>query len=191
MKITVYGGASPKVDKAYILKGEEFGRKLVERGHSVVYGGGARGLMGADARGTKENNGYILGIAPTFFQEVDGELYEHCDKFIFTENMRERKFLLEENGDAFVIMPGGAGTFEELFEAFTLKQLGQHDKPIVIYNINHYYDTMAKLLQECIDKGFIREANLDLYQVLTDADDILDYFENYKSNPHPKNYRGL
>ena len=191
MKITIYGGASPHVADSYILKGEEFGRKLVERGHSIVYGGGARGLMGAVARGVQEKDGYILGISPTFFQSVDGELFEACDKFIFTDTMRERKFLLEENGDAFVIMPGGAGTFEELFEAFTLKQLGQHDKPIVIYNIDYYYDTMGQLLQESIDKGFIRQSNVELYKVLDNANDILDYIENYKSNPHPKNYRGL
>lgn len=191
MKITVYGGASPRVDESFIMKGEEFGRELVNRGHSVVYGGGAHGLMGAVARGVKENNGHLLGIAPTFFKEVDGELFEDCDQFIFTETMRERKFLLEEHGDAFVVLPGGAGTFEELFEAFTLKQLGRHDKPIVIFNINGYYDTMQQLLQEAIEKQFIREVNLELYKVVYSIKEALDYIENYQSNPHPINYRGV
>ena len=189
MKITVYGGASSLVNPDYITKGEEFGRLLVKRGHSVVYGGGARGLMGAVARGLKEENGYILGISPQLFQNIDGELFSKCDKFIFTETMRERKFLLEENGDAFVVLPGGAGTFEELFEAFTLKQIGLHNKPIVIYNMDHYYDLLIAMLNEAIAQKFIRETNLELFKVFDDANDILDYIEHYHEEMFKNQYR--
>ena len=191
MKITVYGGASNRIDEVYVQVGEAFGRELVARGHSLVYGGGAHGCMGAVARGVHSKHGHITAITPLFFRQVDGELFEDCDELIFTDTMRERKYLLEENGDAFVVLPGGAGTFEELFEAFTLKQLGQHDKPIVILNVDGYYDTMQQLLQEAIDKQFIREVNIELFKVVSTIDEALDYIENYQSNPDPINYRGM
>lgn len=189
MKITVYGGASNQINPTFIEKGESFGRKLVTRGHQLVYGGGAHGCMGAVARGVKEKNGHITGIAPTFFKEVDGELFEDCDEFIFTESMRERKYLLEEHADAFVVFPGGAGTFEELFEAITLKQLNQHNKAIVIYNVDGYYDMMEKLLMEAIEKRFIRESNLDLFVFLKNESDVFDFLENYKEERQFKHYR--
>lgn len=190
MKITVYGGASSLVNPNYISQGEAFGRELVKRGHSVVYGGGARGLMGAVARGLKEENGYILGISPKLFEDIDGELFTECDEFIFTDTMRERKFLLEEHGDAFVVLPGGAGTFEELFEAFTLKQIGEHNKPIVIYNMDHYYDLLIAMLNEAISQKFIREINLELFKVFDNAKDVLDYVEQYHETMFKNQYRG-
>lgn len=190
MKITIYGGASSLVNPDYISEGEEFGKLLVKRGHSAVYGGGARGLMGAVARGVKEEGGYILGISPKLFENTDGELFTDCDEFIFTESMRERKFLLEEYGDAFVVLPGGAGTFEELFEAFTLKQIGEHTKPIVIYNMNHYYDVLVELLNHAMEEKFIRETNLELFKVVDNAKDVLDYIEGYHSQNFVNQYRG-
>ena len=190
MKITVYGGASPFVNQKYLDTAYELGKELAKRGHSLVYGGGARGLMGAVARGVHEEQGHILGISPRIFETVDGELFEKCNEFIFTDSMRERKFLLEENGDAFVVTPGGAGTFEELFEAFTLKQLQQHNKAIVIFNMDGYYNTMHQLLNEAIEQRFIREANLELFVVLNTVQEVLDYLENYKPKPLTNKYRG-
>jgi uncharacterized protein (TIGR00730 family) len=114
---------------------QELGRVLAQKGYTLVFGGGAQGLMGAAARGFKEMNGRIIGIAPTFFMNVDGVLYDQCSQFIYTETMRERKQLMEEHSDAFLVTPGGIGTFEEFFEILTLKQLGRHTKPILIYNI--------------------------------------------------------
>ena len=190
MKIAVYGAASNNIDKIYIETVEELGRKMGQRGHSLVFGGGSTGLMGAAARGIHETNGKILGIAPTFFKSVDGALYPHCDETIYTESMRERKFLLEEHSDAFIITPGGVGTFEEFFEVFTLKQLHQLDKPIVIYNINGYYDTMEKMIDEAIEKKFMSENNRELYKFFTTDEQILDYIENYQEK-NQKNYRNV
>lgn len=191
MKITVYGAASNKIDESYIEEVEAFGRELVKKGHSLVYGGGAHGLMGAVARGVKEENGHILGIAPTFFLDVDGELFEKCDEFIYTESMRERKFLLEEHGDAFVVVPGGAGTFEEFFEALTLKQLKVHQKAIIIYNIDGYYDVMEQMLQQAIQKRFIRESNTELYHIVTSAKEVFEYLDNYTSDGLVDTYRDI
>ena len=89
-----------------------------------------------------------------------------------------------------MVTPGGAGTFEELFEAFTLKQLQQHNKAIVIFNMDGYYNTMHQLLNEAIEQRFIREANLELFVVLNTVQEVLDYLENYKPNPLTNKYRG-
>lgn len=182
MKICLYGASSNEIDERYIEQTEELGRIMAKRGHSLVYGGGAQGLMGAAARGVHEERGKILGIAPTFFREVDGVLFDQCSEFIYTESMRERKQLMEENADAFVVTPGGIGTFEEFFEILTLKQLGRHQKAIVIYNMLGYYDTMKCLMEEAIEKHFMKPTCRELYACLDTAEDVIDYIEGYKAN---------
>lgn len=178
MKITVYGAASDKIDIKYKEAGEELGRKMAKRGHVLVFGAGDSGLMGAVARGVSEENGEIIGIAPTFFN-VDGVLYEKCTKLIGTKTMRERKQLLEDKADAFVVTPGGVGTFDEFFEILTLKQLQQHNKPIAILNVDGYFDDMLKMMQKGADTEFISDITLELYQVFVDSDKLLDYIEDY------------
>ena len=180
MKIAIYGAASNKIDEIYLQKVEELGRQMVLHGHSLVFGGGSTGLMGAAARGVYEKGGKILGIAPTFFKSVDGALFEHCDEVIYTESMRERKFLLEEHADAFIITPGGVGTFEEFFEAFTLKQLSLHNKPMIIYNIDGYYNTMKQMIEEAIEKKFMNPGNRELYVFIDEVDEIFKYLDNYQ-----------
>lgn len=179
MKISVYGASSDKIDRKLIEITEELGRKMAEKGHSLVFGGGSQGLMGAAARGVHEKGGHILGIAPTFFKAVDGALYEHCDEFIYTETMRERKQLLEDHADGFIITPGGIGTYEEFFEVLTLKQLGRHEKPIVIYNMLGHYDTMNQMLEETIEREFMKPACRELYKFVTSAEEAFEYFDNY------------
>ena len=115
MNICIYGASSAELKKIYYEKTEELGRLMGKRGHGLVFGGGKEGLMGAAARGVDREKGYILGIAPRFFDQP-GVLYEHCTEFIFTENMRERKHLLESRSDATIVVPGGIGTYEEFFE---------------------------------------------------------------------------
>lgn len=178
MKITVYGAASDKINEKYKEAGEVLGKKMGERGHSLIFGAGDNGMMGAVARGVYEKNGEIIGIAPTFFN-VDGVLFSNCTKLIGTETMRERKKLLEDEADAFIITPGGVGTFDEFFEILTLKQLQQHNKALAIFNIDGYFDDMLKMMQKGADTEFISDMTLELYQVFTDADEMLDYLENY------------
>lgn len=181
MRICLYGASSNQIDERFIEQTEAFGRMLAERGHGLVYGGGAQGLMGAAARGVYEKQGEIIGIAPTFFCQVDGVLFDKCSKFIYTETMRERKQLMEEHGDAFVVTPGGIGTFEEFFEILTLKQLGRHEKAVVIFNMLGYYDTMKCVLEEAIEKHFMKPACRELYVFLDNAEDVIDYIEHYKA----------
>lgn len=180
MKICVYGAASSLIDSEFIKAGEELGRKMVERGHSLVFGGGRSGMMGAPARGIYENGGHILGIAPKFFEEKNPEVsFENCTEFIHTETMRDRKKLLEELSDAFIVSPGGIGTFDEFFEILTLKQLGRHNKAIVILNINGYFDDMLKMMKHAIEKNFITKDCVELYKVVNTVDEALDYIESY------------
>lgn len=178
MKITVYGAASDKINDIYKTSGEQLGRKMGERGHSLIFGAGDNGMMGAVARGVHEKSGEIIGIAPTFFN-VDGVLFPNCTKLIGTETMRERKKLLEDEADAFIITPGGVGTFDEFFEILTLKQLQRHNKAIAIFNVDGYFDDMLKMMQKGADTEFISDMTLELYQVFTDVDEMLDYLETY------------
>ena len=180
MKICVYGAASSEIDKSFIEAGEELGRKMAERGHGLVFGGGRNGMMGASARGVAEKGGEIIGISPWFFEENNAEIsFQNCTEFIHTETMRERKKLLDEMSDAFVISPGGIGTFDEFFEILTLKQLGRHNKAIAILNIDGYYDNMLKMMEVSIEKKFITTDCVDLYKVVTTVDEALDYIEGY------------
>lgn len=179
MNICVYGASSKTIDGEYILHGEELGRKMAQRGHKLVFGAGASGLMGAVARGMKEEGGYIVGVAPTFFN-VDGVLFEDCDEMIPTETMRERKQIMEDKADAFVMTPGGIGTYEEFFEIFTLKQLNRHHKAICVLNTKGYYDAVIEVLKKTVEENFMTEENNKLYRVFNDVDEMLDYIENYK-----------
>ncbi len=178
MTICVYGASSELIDKEFITVTEELGRKMAKRGHSLVYGAGAQGLMGAVARGMYEEGGTIVGVAPSFFN-VDGVLFENCTEMISTETMRQRKQIMEDRADCFIMTPGGIGTFEEFFEILTLKQLARHKKAIAVLNINGYYDAMEKMMQGAIDGKFMKPECSSLYKIFTDIDEMLDYLENY------------
>lgn len=185
MNICVFGASSSIIDKSYIEQVESFGRKMAKRGHGLVYGAGASGLMGAVARGVYEQKGEIVGVVPDFFEDedmgVDGMIFKNCTELIKTDTMRERKRIMEERADAFVIVPGGIGTFEEFFEIFTLKQLERHNKAIAIFNVNGYYDAMLNMLDTAVEEKFLREACRLLYKVFDNDDEVLDYIEGYKA----------
>ncbi len=178
MNICVYGAASNEIDKSYIEAGESLGREMGKRKHTLIFGGGNNGLMGAAARGVHEKGGYIVGIAPSFFN-VDGALFPHCDELIHTDTMRERKQLMEEKSDAFVVTPGGIGTFEEFFEILTLRSLDRHKKPIAILNTNGYYDALLQFLRDGVKQNFLKAGNLNLFFVSDSVTEILDYCEHY------------
>lgn len=178
MRLCVYGAASPTIDQDYIDKVEILGKMMVERGHSLVFGGGGNGLMGAVARGVRSGGGYILGVIPKFFGiETVEAIYGVCDKLVEPDTMRERKQIMEDNADGFIVTPGGIGTFEEFFEILTLKQLCRHNKPIVIYNINGYYNDLESVMKNAISKNFIKKNCLDLYKITDDLDELFAYLE--------------
>lgn len=176
MNICVYGASSNVIAQAYIDAGEALGLAMAERGHKLVFGGGASGMMGAAARGMTQGNGEIIGVAPRFF-DVDGVLYPDCTEFIFTDTMRERKSIMEEKADAFIMTPGGIGTFEEFYEILTLRQLGRHDKPIAILNVDDYYRPLIDMQEKAIAQKFMRPECADLCGWFDRIDPLLDYLE--------------
>lgn len=180
MKISVYGAASSIIDKSYKDAGEELGRKMAERGHGLVFGGGANGMMGAVAKGVYEKGGYILGVVPSFFKEANAEVsFKNCTDYIYTDTMRERKREMEDNCDAFIITPGGIGTLDEFFEIITLKQLGRHNKAIAIYNINGFFNELDQMMKKFVDEKFITEDCNELCHVFTNLEEMIDYLEKY------------
>lgn len=182
MNICLYGASSNKIDASYVAAVEALGEKLAKRGHHLVFGGGANGLMGAAARGVQKGGGNILGVAPSFFN-VDGILFPDCTEFIYTETMRERKQIMEERADAFIMTPGGIGTFEEFFEILTLKQLGRHQKAIAALNVNGFFDKMIAMMEAAIEQNFMAAHCRELYRFFQNADELLDYLEEYHARP--------
>ena len=186
MKVCIFGAASAHIDDIYIKKVEELGKLLAERGHSLVFGAGATGLMGAAARGFKEGNGYIHGVIPELFREEGVEvIYGECDNITYTETMSQRKAIMEDDCDAFVITPGGIGTFEEFFEVLTLKQLGRHQKAIIIYDIENYYCELEKFMKVAYERKFITFKCYEMYSYANSAKEVIDLLENYKPDGTP------
>ena len=180
MKICIFGAASAHIDQTYITAVERLGEKLARRGHSLVFGCGGTGLMGAAARGFKRGGGYIHGVVPRFFVDEKVEsLYSECDKMTLTDTMAERKGIMEDDADAFIVVPGGIGTFEELFEILTLKQLARHTKAIVIYNVAGYYDDLEKFMRTVTERKFITVDCSKLYSVFSAEEELVGYLENY------------
>ncbi len=178
MNICVYGASSNSIDKSYIEANERLGELLAQKGHTVVYGGGAGGMMGAVARGARSKNGNVIGISPKFFV-TDGSLYDNCTEFIYTETMRERKQILEEKSEAFIVTPGAVGTMDEFFEIFTLRQLSRHNKPIAIYNVNNFYKELIDMMNRAIDEHFMTEKNRYLYFLSENPEEVINYVENF------------
>lgn len=182
MKICVFGASSRELAQGYYDAAFELGAELARRGHELVFGGGTSGLMGAAARGVTSESGRLTGVAPRFFDEP-GILYEGCTEMIFTETMSERKKTMEDMSDAFVTLPGGIGTFEEFFEALTLKQLGRHAKAMAVLNTMGYYDAMESMLIRAVEEKFFPEDGHALYAIFTDIKKLLDYIEGYEAEP--------
>ena len=179
MKICLFGSASNKIDPIYIEKTEELGREMARRGHSLVFGGGGNGLMGAAARGVKEMDGEIIGVIPKFFEDEQIEAaYTDCTKLILCDTMNERKQVMEDLADAFLITPGGIGTYDEFFEVLTNKQLGRHEKPIALYNIEGFYDELETMMYHAMNKRFIKANCRMLYMSFTDPDEMFGYIEH-------------
>lgn len=184
MNICVYCASSERIDKSYLEAGERFGEALAENGHTLIFGAGKFGVMGAVARSCRRYDGSVTGVIPRFFDSID-VMFTDC-KLIYTHTMRERKEIMEQKSDGFVMMPGGIGTFEEFFEILTLKQLDRHRKPIAVYNVNGYYDKLLEMLENAVSEGFMSEKCMKLFFVSDNKDAILDYFENYKPFSYDK-----
>ena len=178
MVICVFGSASDEIADLYKERTQALCSAAARRGHSLVYGAGAAGLMGAAARGFAAEGGRVLGVIPEFFKEERiEEINFDCDEIIYTASMQERKRIMEEKADAFLVTPGGVGTFEEFLEVLTLKQLDRHKKPIALYNIDGYYNPLIVALERGIERGFIHDTLHARFRVFTEDGPLLDYLE--------------
>ena len=158
----VYGGASEKIDESIKQEIELLGKIIAENGFSLVYGAGNAGCMGAVARGVAENGGYVMGISPHFIKHFEGSF--KCDNTVMVDTMSERKNLMEKYADVFIIAPGGIGTMDEFFQVLTLKYLRQINTPIIVLNINGFYDKLLELIDSLVEKNAADSSVCELYE---------------------------
>lgn len=178
MKICLYGAGSTQIKSKYIDEAYKLGEEIAKRGHSLVFGGGSTGIMGAVSKGVIDNNGKVLGIAPEWMSEFEG-MSNECNEFIHTKSMDERKRLFLKNSDAFIIAPGGIGTLDEFFEIIVLKKLRRHDKPIIIYNMFKYYDPMLEMIDFMIEEGVMKsEIDKTTFKIADSIDKVFKLLEN-------------
>lgn len=170
--VCVYCGSGHGNNEAYVAAAQTFGRALAAAGIGLVYGGGGLGLMGTVAHATIEAGGRVTGIIPEFLTSREMMLRD-VDELIVTRDMHERKALMFERSDAFVALPGGIGTLEELVEQLTWSQLGRHTKPIVVANIARFWEPFLTLLAHMKSDAFIRDGINVRFTVVDHASDIL------------------
>lgn len=159
-KVAVFCGSRQGINPLYIQVAEELGKVLAANQLELVYGGSSIGLMGAVANAVLQSGGKVLGIIPTFLSDREIS-HQHVTELKVVHSMHERKALIYDSSDAFIIMPGGIGTLDEFFEIFTWHAIGQHSKPIGILNVHHYYDPLLKLLDHMVEQEFLSKATKD------------------------------
>lgn len=176
--ICVYSSSSTAIEQLYFDAATQLGQLMALRGDELLYGGGMIGLMGAIAEAVRKNGGKVIGVIPKALDRP-GIVYENCDELIVTEGMRERKAMMDARSEAFIALPGGYGTLEELLEIITLKQLKYHNKPIVILNLNHFYDPLLAQFESIAQQHFAKHESQDLYRVTDSITDALQYIDSY------------
>ncbi|WP_444633696.1 LOG family protein [Cupriavidus oxalaticus] len=171
--VCVYCGSSPGNRPEYAEGAHLLGRTLAERGLALVYGGGKVGLMGTVADAMLEHGGTVIGIIPEALMQKEVG-HRGLTELHVVRNMHERKQMMADRSDAFIAMPGGVGTFEELFETFTWLQLGYHDKPVGLLNVGGFYDGMLGFLGHAVQEGFLKQVHADLLHVADLPGTLLD-----------------
>jgi uncharacterized protein (TIGR00730 family) len=172
--VTVYCSSSSHVPDVYPRAAAELGRAIAREKWTLVYGGNCVGCMGALANGARDAGGKVLGISPQLM--VDGGIGDDkCDEYIVTPDMRARKALLEQRGDAFITLPGGIGTFEEFFEILVGRVLGMHHKPVVLLDVAGYYDPLVAMFDHGIEHRFIKPKVREAYFLATTVDEAIQH----------------
>lgn len=179
--ICVFCGSSEGNDMTIIDQASQLGKTLAEREITLVYGASKLGIMGKVAQSALDHGGKVMGIIPKFLK-LKEVVHLGLDEIITTENMHERKLLFHEKSDAFIALPGGFGTLEELFEIITWSQLGLHHKPIGLLNTSGFYDHLIAMLEEMVRRGFLKMENFELLIVDDKIESLLEKMENFKPN---------
>ena len=177
MQVCVYCASSGQIHSDYFEATAKMAKNFAENGVSVVFGGGSSGLMGQLADSILEAGGTIKGIMPEFMNEVEWG-HRGVSDFIYTQTMHERKSKLLEGTDALVALPGGTGTYEELFEAITLKKLGQFTKPIILLNTREYFEPFRQLMDHAIREKFMAEDHQEIWQIVNEPKEVLEAIKN-------------
>lgn len=179
--VAVYCGSSSGTDPSFLDAAQTLGTALTKKGITLVYGGGDVGLMGALADSALEAGGTVIGVIPHFLieKEVGHTGLTECHA---VETMHERKMKMADLADAFIALPGGFGTLEEISEIFTWNQLGIHTKPCALLNVSGFYDPLIAFLRSLVNKRFVRQEHLDALVVATDVGTLLNELQRY--TPH-------
>ena len=171
--VCVYCASSTQIDEKYFRAAEELGRLIAQKGLRLITGAGNQGLMNAVEEGALATGGKVTGIIPTFMME-EGWHHTGLTELIETRTIHERKEMMAKLSDGVIALPGGCGTLEELLEIITWKQLGLYLNPIIILNIDDYYDHLLAQLRQAIDENFMRAIHGDIWKVATTPDEAID-----------------
>lgn len=175
----VFSSSSDAVDREFFAAALEVGMEIGMRGGTLVYGGATVGLMGAVARSAQKHGGHVVGVLPEYLQ-ARGLAFVDCEELIITRDLRERKATMEQRSDAFLALPGGYGTLEEMLEIVTLKQLAQHTKPVVFLDINGFYRPLQRLFDHMIRNHFAKESSQAAYHFAKDVSSAFQYLDAYQ-----------
>ena len=177
--VAVYCGSNHGTEPEYTAAAAHLGALLAERGIDLVYGGGKVGLMGVVADAVMAGGGSVTGVIPTHLwaKEVG---HDHLTELLIVDSMHERKLAMADRADAFIALPGGVGTFEELFEAITWTQLGIHDKPVGLLDVAGFYTPLLAFLDQTVERGFLRPGHRDMITSSSDAAELLDGFTTWQ-----------
>lgn len=178
--LCVFCGSAMGLDEVYKQAAEELGVRLAQAGIKLVFGGGHIGLMGVVADATLANGGTVTGVIPESLQQRE-LAHDRLSELHVVDSMHTRKALMADLAEAFVALPGGLGTFEELCEILTWGQLRFHNKPIAILNINGYYDTLLELFDHAVGQGFMKPENRELLNVSNSIDELMEWLLNCHS----------
>ena len=182
LHICVFCSSSDLIPPVYRQAAVELGEAVADAGHHLVFGGGNNGLMGVLAEVVKSRGQKVIGVIPQALAER-GLAFTECDELIVTSTLRERKLIMERRADAFIALPGGVGTIEELLETVALRQLGYHSKPIAVLNTGGYFDPLLAQMERSVAQGFATRDLLGLYHVAETPLDALRYLESHLPKP--------
>lgn len=183
MNLTVYCASSNRISDVYVQAAAELGELIGRDRHTLVYGGGRVGLMGVVARAVHEHGGRVFGVIPKALRALEGVAYEVADDLVETQTMQERKALMFNLAHAFIVLPGGYGTLEELMEVLTLKQLGYHEKALVLVNTAAFFDPLLQLFEHFYAGRFVSRSTRELFHVVSTPAEAMRYVVDYSPPP--------
>lgn len=178
-KICVFASSSNKIEEVYFADAKKLGELITQNNFDLVYGAGCVGTMFTVAKAVKSNGGKVIGVIPEKLNNI-GVDWKECDEFIITECMASRKKKMRELSDAFIAIPGGFGTLEEILEVITLKQLGYHSKPVIFLDTNNFYSNLFAQFETFYNQNFAKPENENLYFIAKTPEDAIKYINTYK-----------